>query len=320
MTAFCHPQGICESNAVGENTRIWAFAHVLPGAVIGTDCNICDHVFIENKVVVGDRVTIKSGVQLWNGIILEDDVFVGPGVAFTNDPFPRSKRHLAEYPTTRVCRKASIGANATILPGLTIGQNAMVSAGAVVTHSVPPNAIVVGNPARITGYIGAEGSRLGRGERTTADPLQSVSATRARGVTLHRLPHFQDMRGDLSVGEFDRDLPFVPRRYFLTFNVPSAEVRGEHAHRMCHQFLICAHGSCNVMVDDGDNRDDFRLDSRLVGVYLPPMTWATQYKYSPDAVLLVFASHPYDSADYIRSYDEFLAEAARRASGERGTE
>jgi len=149
---FKHPAALVESKQIGPRTRIWAFAHVLPGAVIGADCNICDHVFIENDVRVGDRVTVKCGVQLWDGVVLEDDVFVGPNATFTNDPHPRSKRPPAEFSKTLVCTGASIGANATLLPGITIGANAMVGAGAVVTRDVPANAIVIGNPAHIRGY------------------------------------------------------------------------------------------------------------------------------------------------------------------------
>ena len=134
IVVFVHPQGINESNRVGAGTRIWAFAHVLPGAQIGADCNICDHVFIENNVIIGDRVTIKSGVQLWDGARIEDDVFIGPNASFTNDLMPRSKEQLAEHPVTRIAAGASIGAGATILP-VTVGRNAMVGAGAVVTRT-----------------------------------------------------------------------------------------------------------------------------------------------------------------------------------------
>lgn len=157
---FIHPQGICESDKIGEGTTIWAFAHVLPGAVIGKDVNINDQVFIENDVIVGDRVTVKSGVQLWDGIELHDDVFVGPNVTFTNDRFPRSKHYPESFPRTIVERGASIGGGAVILPGIRIGRNAMVGAGAVVTRDVPPFAIVVGNPARVKGYTDVDGNRL----------------------------------------------------------------------------------------------------------------------------------------------------------------
>src|SRR5215831_2410002 len=123
---FVHDKGICESEWVGKGTRVWAFAHILPGARIGDECNICDHVFIEYDVVVGDRVTIKCGVQLWDGVRIEDDVFIGPNVTFTNDPFPRSQQWPERFLETLVRRGASIGANATILPGIVIGEHAMV--------------------------------------------------------------------------------------------------------------------------------------------------------------------------------------------------
>src|SRR5438477_6914545 len=122
---FVHPLGVCESKEVGSGTRVWAFAHVLPRARIGKDCNICDHTFIENDVVVGDRVTIKCGVQLWDGTRLADDVFVGPNATFTNDPFPRSGQRPEKFAETFIERGASIGANATILPGVRIGKHAM---------------------------------------------------------------------------------------------------------------------------------------------------------------------------------------------------
>lgn len=144
-----HPQALVESGSIGAGTRCWAFCHILPGAVIGQDCNICDHTFIENDVVVGDRVTIKCGVFLWDGLRIEDDAFIGPNATFTNDAFPRSKQYPEQWPVTTVRQGASIGANATILPGLTIGEGAMVGAGAVVTKDVPPHAVVAGNPAHV---------------------------------------------------------------------------------------------------------------------------------------------------------------------------
>lgn len=153
-SVFVHERAIVEPGArIGAGTRIWAFAHVLGGAVIGRDCNICDQTFIENDVVIGDRVTIKCGVQVWDGVRLDDDVFVGPNATFTNDLFPRSKHYPEKISETHVSRGASIGANATILAGRTIGERAMVGAGAVVTKDVPPYAIVVGNPAVIRGYV-----------------------------------------------------------------------------------------------------------------------------------------------------------------------
>lgn len=127
------------------------------------------------------------------------------------------------------------------------------------------------------------------------------------------LPRIIDVRGNLTVGEFDRDIPFVPKRYFMVYQVPLVESRGEHAHRECHQFLICVRGRMTVVGDDGKQRAEYVLDRPDIGFYMPPMTWGAQYNYSPDAVLLVFASHYYDAADYIRDYDEFvtLASAAQ---------
>src|SRR5262249_38049086 len=133
------------------------------------------------------------------------------------------------------------------------------------------------------------------------------------GVTLHRFKFVRDMRGDLSVGEFQKDIPFKPERYFLVFNVPSEKTRGEHAHYKCHQFLICVKGSCAVVVDDGNSRCEVLLDSPDKGIYLPPLTWCIQYKYSGDAILLVFASHPYEAEDYIRNYAEFVEVIHRQA-------
>ena len=303
---FVHPHGICETSNVGAGTRIWAFAHVLPKAKIGTDCNICDGVFIENDVVVGNSVTIKCGVQLWDGIVVEDDVFIGPNATFTNDIFPRSRQRPEKFLQTRVCKSASIGANATILPGVTIGESAMVGAGAVVTKNVPAHAIVVGNPARIAGYAGSSRHPVDQSAFTPKSEIPGPFGSRVRNVVLHRFAKYTDIRGDLTVGNFPAEIPFSPARYFLVFHVPSSETRGEHAHKLCHQFLVCVHGSIAVVADDGSSREEFLLNSPELGLYLPPLTWGIQYKYSADAVLLVLASHAYDKNDYIRSYDEFM--------------
>jgi UDP-2-acetamido-3-amino-2,3-dideoxy-glucuronate N-acetyltransferase len=146
---FIHERALVESDQIGSGTRIWAFAHVMPGAVIGADCNVCDHTYVEGGVVIGDRVTLKSGVFLWEGLRVEDDVFIGPQATFTNDLMPRSRQPF-QLGYTTLKRGASIGAGAVILPGVTVGEGAMVGAGAVVTKDVPPNTVVVGNPARIT--------------------------------------------------------------------------------------------------------------------------------------------------------------------------
>lgn len=308
---FVHEKGICESADVGAGTRIWAFAHVLPGAKIGAGCNVCDNVFVENDVVIGDRVTLKCGVQVWDGVRLEDDVFVGPNATFTNDPFPRSRQRPEKYTATLVRAGASIGANATILCGVTIGSGAMVGAGAVVIKSVPPGAIVVGNPARIVGYVDAE---VAPAPGSGAD-RQLGGATAVPGVTTRALTVARDIRGSLMAAEFERQVPFAVKRTFFVFDVPSRETRGEHAHLACHQFLVCIRGSCAVVADDGEVRQEVLLNSPSLGLHLPPLVWGIQYKYSPDAVLAVFASEHYDAADYIRDYDEFLRIVRGRRGG-----
>ena len=304
---FVHPQALCESTSIGENTRVWAFAHVLPGARIGRDCNICDHVFIEGDVIIGDRVTVKCGVQLWNGLRVADDVFIGPNATFANDKYPKSKHYQQQVLQTHIARGASIGGGASILPGIRIGTRAMVGAGSVVTHDVPARAIVSGNPARITGYVDST-RRPGAAPAATRPSADAeMAATSVRGVTVHRLRLVHDLRGSLAAGEFPAQVPFEPKRYFMVFDVPGREVRGEHAHRRCHQFLVCARGSVTVVVDDGSASEEIVLDCPDLGVYVPPLVWAVQYQYSADALLLVFASESYDPDDYIRDYDDFLA-------------
>lgn len=306
MKYFKHAQALVESEKIGDNTRIWAFAHILPGAAVGSDCNICDYVFMENDVVIGDRVTIKCGVQLWDGVRLEDDVFIGPNVTFTNDNFPRSKKYPEKFGNTVIRKGASIGANASILAGITIGKNAMVGAGAVVTRDVPPNAIVMGNPARITGY--ADSLQLAKINKSDlcVETIKKKTSTGISGVTIYEMPLIEDMRGSLTFAEYGDYLPFIPKRFFLVFDVPSKDVRGEHAHKKLHQFLVCVKGSCSIVVDDGTSREEILLNKPAIGVHLPPLVWGIQYKFTPDAVLLALASEVYDADDYIRDYDVFL--------------
>ncbi|MCX5948926.1 MAG: WxcM-like domain-containing protein [Cyanobacteria bacterium] len=305
-----HSSSQVEAKRIGSGTTIWQFVVILEGAEIGSDCNICSHCFIENNVRIGNRVTVKSGVQMWDGIVIDDDVFVGPNVTFTNDLWPRSKQHLSSYPTTHLKRGASIGAGSVILPGISIGSGAMVGAGSVVTKDVPPQAMVYGNPARIIGY--AKSDAPVRSQHFPADSGSSLNQmpetlkSSVQGVYLLKLSSFADLRGSLCVADVAKDLPFTPQRFFIVHDVPSKYVRGEHAHHVCEQFLVCAAGSCSVVVDDGCEREEFRLDVPNLGLYLPPLVWGIQYKFSPSASLLVFASHPYDPDDYIRDYNKFL--------------
>jgi UDP-2-acetamido-3-amino-2,3-dideoxy-glucuronate N-acetyltransferase len=206
-----------------------------------------------------------------------------------------------DAPPTRVCSEAFVGAGAIILRGVTIGRGALVRPGSVVTNDVPPMTIVSGNPARIDGYLGIPASPSTTSDRVAA----AVGKLTVPGVEVHRLTYVSDLRGALTALEHAY-LPFTPRRTFVVSQVPSEELRGQHAHISLHQFLVCLAGSVSVMVDDGHFRDEVRLVSSDVGLHIPPMVWGVQYRYSSDAVLLVLASAEYDDADYIRDYDEFL--------------
>ena len=304
-----HSMADVQSKNIGKGTNVWQFCVVLSDAKIGAECNICANVFIENDVIIGDNVTIKSGVQLWDGITLENDVFIGPNVTFTNDNFPRSKQVPAEFLRTVIRKDASIGANSTILPGLEVGRNAMVGAGSVVTKSVPANAIVVGSPARIIGYVEGDRQRI-QPQKEVVDSLGDATV-KVGGAILHKVSVVTDLRGSLSFAEYSQHLPFIPKRYFTVFDVPGREVRGEHAHRDIHQFLVLVKGSCSVVVDDGKSRVEVILDNPGIGLHIPPMVWGIQYNYSKDAVLLVLASDCYNPDEYIRDYDEFLELTAK---------
>jgi acetyltransferase-like isoleucine patch superfamily enzyme len=302
---FLHPQGICESPHVGQRTRIWAFAHVLPNARIGEDCNICDGVFVENDVVIGNRVTVKSGVQLWDGVRLGDDVFVGPNATFANDKFPRSRAYQPKVRETFIEMGASLGANCTILPGLRIGRHAMIGAGSVVTGNVPPFAIVMGNPARITGYVDSHGATMPPAIAAELPPVGEPDMV-LPGVTRHQLLRVDDVRGTLSVAEIGPDVPFEVKRFLAIYDVPSKDTRGERAHRTCEQFLVCIRGSAALVVDDGRQRAEVTLNQSNIGVHVRSMIWTVLYRHTADAIMLVFASEHYDPDDYIRDYDEFL--------------
>jgi len=245
---------------------------------------------------------IKPGAFIEPGTVLNEGVIIG-----TNAVVLSVDETTGKFTPTNIKSGAVIGANSTVLPGITIGEKAFVKPGSVVTRSVPPLAIVEGNPAIITGYLSTHSDSTNAYSKAHEFEHTGVINSKVSGVTFHRLKFVSDLRGNLTVGEFEHEIPFKPNRYFLVLDVPTAETRGEHAHRQCKQFLICVKGSCSVVADNGNVREEFALDSPSIGLYLPPMVWGIQYKYSPDAVLLVFASQYYDSADYIRDYNDFLS-------------
>lgn len=214
---------------------------------------------------------------------------------------------------------ARLDAACVIGDGVTIGQGAWVRAGAVVLRSIPPNSIVEGNPAHVVGYVD-RATLLQRPDPRVIDihnfshlPRPARIPLEVGASALYLMRSVVDARGSLTVGEMPTEVPFSPARYFAVFGVPSIELRGEHAHKQCQQFLICIHGSCRALLDDGERRCEVMLDRPDIGVFMPEMIWGTQYRYSADAVLLVFASRPYEADDYLRTYDDFLAERSHRA-------
>ena len=256
---------------------------------VGRDAVVNAFAYIDSDCVLGDRVVVGVGARLLEGASIGAD--------------------------------ARIGENSVVLPRIVVGRSSVVEPGSVVSDSVPANAIVRGNPARIIGYRGIEAPpaptphvRLSETDRRRA--------SRVLGVRLQPLTRVDDLRGMLMAAEFD-GLPFSPVRLFTVTNVPSEHIRGSHAHVQCEQFLVCVSGGLSVVVDDGSEREEFRLDSPDAGLYLPAMTWSTQYRYSPQATLLVLASRPYEPDDYIRDYDEFLriiaGDVTRRPVGSPGS-
>jgi carbonic anhydrase/acetyltransferase-like protein (isoleucine patch superfamily)/dTDP-4-dehydrorhamnose 3,5-epimerase-like enzyme len=256
------------------------------------------HVAHESRI--GPGCSVGPGAVVPPGCVLAGGITVGPNVVFV-EPDDANRQRPA-----RVDSGVRIGANTVIHPDVVLASGVVVRAGSVVTRSVPRGAIVEGNPATIVGYVDTQRSHDAPAQTIAGAFEGPIQPTPVEGVTLHRLKVVRDLRGNLTVGEFERDIPFRPQRYFIVFGVPSRETRGEHAHRDCHQFLVCVRGSCAVVADDGQRRVEVVLDSLDIGLHLPPMVWGIQYKYSPDSMLLVFASHHYDAADYIRDYDEFL--------------
>jgi UDP-2-acetamido-3-amino-2,3-dideoxy-glucuronate N-acetyltransferase len=301
-----HPSALSESNDIGPDTQVEAFAYIAHKVRVGQNCVIGPHVCIGKDAVIGDHVIIGRSAQICAGTIIEDEVSIAAHATFLSD----CNSHSGDVTDNPIVlrRGCKIGANATLCAGVTIGEHSVVAAGAVVTRSVQSHAIVAGNPATVVAFA----NTLETPARPAAgsSPFVETTESKVRGVKIYELPLIRDPRGNLTVGEFERTLPFVPKRYFMTFDVPSFDLRGEHAHRTCHQFLLCVRGSCAVVVDDGLNREEFLLDRPTFGVHVPPMVWATEYKHSQDSRLLVFASEYYDPADYIRDYQIFLKKAA----------
>lgn len=264
---------------------------------VGPGCTIEDHTLIEPGVSIGAGVTVRFGVALRNDTVVEDGVTIEANVSFSGTVGDGRRPTILK-------RHARIGAQSVIQLGVTIGERAVVQPGSFVAADVPPLAIVQGNPARIVGYTGTLLQESGSLPSNAKEV--GVIRTGINGVTLHRLPSAADLRGQLAYAEIGQHVPFDVKRFFLVYGVAGREVRGEHAHRALRQFLVCVHGQCSIVADDGIRREEFLLDDPTLGLYVPPLVWAVQYKHASETVLLVLASDRYDVDDYIRDYSEFL--------------
>jgi UDP-2-acetamido-3-amino-2,3-dideoxy-glucuronate N-acetyltransferase len=298
---MAHNLEISDCKNVGAGTRIGALACIRSGASIGRDCVIGDSVFIDHEVDIGSGVTIGPEAQLQNGLILENDVIVGANAKLAVDLGSRS----GESVKTIVKRAASIGAGATIASGVLVGAGAVVGARSTVVASVPPGAVVAGDPAGVLGYRDTERLPVSASRADSSLQTGGSKSLRVHGCCLQRVASTTDPRGRLTVADLGEDLPFATKRVFIVHNVPDGQVRGGHSHRNCSQFLLAAQGSISAIIDDGRARDEILLDDPGVGLFLPPGIWSIQYRFTNCAVLVVFASRPYEPADYIRDYDEF---------------
>lgn len=274
MAGRIHPTALCSDAKLAVDVEVGAYSVIEQGGVVEKGARLSHHVCVGAGTRIGEATRIDAGARVGAGCTLEAGV--------------------------------SVGANAVIVDQVRVHVGARVLPGTTVTMTVPPYAIVEGTEGTISGYVDAGTDAV----PPAVMPQQGPQDSRVRGVRVYEMRDIPDLRGALSVGEFGKELPFMPKRYFLVHDVASERIRGEHAHKQCHQFLICTHGACSLIADDGKNRQEFRLDRPNMGVHLPPKIWGIQYKFTRDAVLLVFASEHYDTADYIRNYHEFLEIAA----------
>jgi UDP-2-acetamido-3-amino-2,3-dideoxy-glucuronate N-acetyltransferase len=268
-----------------------------PTAYIGPNCHL------QGRIVIEADAVLIGGITLLGEVYIGKDTYIEPGVclAASQTGFNRPTQAV------RIGQKVHVGASSVLCGGVIIGNGAWIEPGTVVVRDIPPHAIVTGHPATIVGYTNPATDKTQRKANILVPPENhGILKGQVEGVALYNFPQIRDLRGNLSVGEFERDVPFIPKRYFLVFGVPSSETRGQHAHRKCHQFLVAVAGTVSVVVDDGTNREEVHLDRPTAGLMIPAGIWGIQYKYSENAVLLVFASDHYDAGDYIRNYDEFL--------------
>ena len=257
--------------------------------------------------VHGDGCSIGAHALIGRDCVAEDHVRIGAR-ATVLAPEPSSDNPIRRLV---IQSAATIGAGAVVSGANVIGRGARIEPGAVVTSDVPPLAIVAGNPAHVTGYVSAAASGTpGRRIEMVHAPTEVGTVPLPSGAAIVRFPEVADLRGFLTFAEVGGQLPFAVDRFFLVYGVASQELRGEHAHRNCHQLVIAVAGAVSVLTDNGSEQNEIRLDEPTVGVYLPPMVWGVQFRHTPDAVLMVLASDRYDADDYIRVYDDFVQEVS----------
>lgn len=270
----------------------------------GASLTVGPGALIPNDLVHGRSCSVGEHSFVQAGVTLEDDVWIGPRATVLS---PSGTPELGQPASLLVRAGAEIGAAAVVCGPSVIERGAKVRPGAVVTSDVPPYAIVEGNPAYLVGYVSQLGGPTQEGPVSQVHiPPQAGPLMLASGARVIRFPEYADLRGLLTFAEVDGLLPFEVRRFFLVYDVPSREVRGEHAHRNLHQLLIAVKGTVSVLTDNGTHRDQIQLDGPTVGLHIPPMVWGAQFRHSPNAVLLVLASDRYDADDYIREYEDFL--------------
>ena len=303
MHFFVHPEAKCESTNVGDGTHIGSQSCVETGAAIGAHCHLSSASFICDGSQLGDRVTIGTGVRIEVPAIIEDGVTLESGVALARF-FPSSDVEVEAREPIRIRQNVWVGAGAFLSQGITVGRDAVIGAGSVVLHDVPAHAIVVGNPGQIQGYGGSQTDGQAYPLRYDAE-LEAMRLP--GGARFVEVLGVKDLRGRLSAIEFSDAFPWAPRRFFIVHDVPSQKVRGEHAHKECQQLLIALSGAVTVLLDDGQSRQEVRLDDPGSALLIPAMLWASQYQFSPDAALGVLASHLYDPEDYIRDYEQYLS-------------
>ena len=255
---FIHALADVHSTAIGAGTRIWQFVVVLAGARIGQDCNICSHCLIENDVVIGDRVTVKRGVQLWDGLRVGDDVFIGSNVTFTNDKYPKSRNIDFKPIATRIEQGASIGGGAYVAARRADWLRCYCGCGRSGNQGRTPWRHGCGQSSQSNQACSFEGLRM----KFNIDTCQMVS-----------LPKISDPRGNLTFVEGGNQIPFDIQRVYYLYDVPGGAERGGHAHKGLHQLIIAMSGSFDVVLDDGKNKKRVHLSRSYKGLYVCPMIW-----------------------------------------------